>query len=155
METYLPEIVYGGIDGLITTFAIVAESSGGSLSRNVILTLGFSNVLSDAYSMAIGRYESFDAENIKAEKSAERSALITLFSFILFGLLPLLPFLFYKGDEARRLSLILACIGFLFIGSMKGKVLKQHVVINAGKTLLLGLSAAGLSYYVGSQVSNV
>ncbi len=53
---YLPEFVYGGIDGAITTFAIVAGSLGASLSTSVILILGFANLFADGFSMAVSNY---------------------------------------------------------------------------------------------------
>lgn len=36
---YLPEFVYGGIDGLVTTFAVVAGATGASLNLDVVLIL--------------------------------------------------------------------------------------------------------------------
>ena len=53
---YLPEFVYGGIDGAITTFAVVAGVSGASLSSAVVLILGFANLLADGFSMAVSEY---------------------------------------------------------------------------------------------------
>ena len=44
---HVKSIVFGGLDGIITTFSVVAGASGGSLSVGVILILGFSNLFSD------------------------------------------------------------------------------------------------------------
>lgn len=53
---WLPDFVYGGIDGAITTFAVVAGVVGASLSTTIILILGFANLFADGFSMAIGKY---------------------------------------------------------------------------------------------------
>lgn len=61
-ETYLPEIVYGSIDGIVTTFAVVAGSAGANLGINIILILGMANLLADGLSMSIGSYLSKKSE---------------------------------------------------------------------------------------------
>lgn len=55
-QAYLGEFVYGGIDGSITTFAVVAGAAGASLSSAVVLILGFANLFADGLSMSIGAY---------------------------------------------------------------------------------------------------
>ena len=59
---YLRDIVYGGIDGAVTTFAIVAGVAGAGLSPFVILALGIANVLADGFSMAAGNYSTTKSE---------------------------------------------------------------------------------------------
>ncbi len=59
---YLRDIVYGGIDGSVTTFAIVAGVAGAGLSTWVIIALGIANVLADGFSMAAGNYSGTKAE---------------------------------------------------------------------------------------------
>lgn len=59
----LKSIVYGGLDGIITTFAVVAGATGGELDTSIILILGISNMFADALSMGMG-----DAISSKAEK---------------------------------------------------------------------------------------
>lgn len=59
---YLGEFVYGGIDGSVTTFAVVAGSAGGNLDNNVVLILGIANMLADGLSMGIGSYLSTKSE---------------------------------------------------------------------------------------------
>jgi VIT1/CCC1 family predicted Fe2+/Mn2+ transporter len=72
-EKYLPEVVYGSIDGLVTTFAVVAGSVGADLTINIILILGMSNLLADGLSMSIGSYLSRKSEqdNYKKHLSIE------------------------------------------------------------------------------------
>ncbi len=58
----LRDVVYGGIDGAVTTFAIVAGVAGAGLSPFVIVALGLANVLADGFSMAAGNYSATKAE---------------------------------------------------------------------------------------------
>ena len=51
----LRDYIYGGLDGIITTFAIVSGVAGANLSSSVVLILGFANLLADGLSMA-GHY---------------------------------------------------------------------------------------------------
>jgi VIT1/CCC1 family predicted Fe2+/Mn2+ transporter len=60
---YVKSIVYGGLDGIITTFAVVAGVAGATLSAGVVLILGFANLIADGLSMAIGDFLSTRAEN--------------------------------------------------------------------------------------------
>lgn len=60
--SYLRDTVYGGIDGAVTTFAIVAGVAGAELSTKVIIALGLANVLADGFSMAAGNYSGTKAE---------------------------------------------------------------------------------------------
>ncbi len=50
------DFVYGGIDGAVTTFAVVAGVAGAELSTAIILILGFANLFADGFSMSIGKY---------------------------------------------------------------------------------------------------
>ena len=50
--SYLRDWVYGGIDGSVTTFAIVSGVVGASLAPSVVLILGAANLFADGFSMA-------------------------------------------------------------------------------------------------------
>tara|TARA_R110002072_G_scaffold63399_1_gene157762 strand:+ start:216 stop:977 length:762 start_codon:yes stop_codon:yes gene_type:complete len=58
----ISDAVLGGIDGCITTFAVVSGSVGAGFPSSVALILGFSNLFADGFSMAISNYESSKAE---------------------------------------------------------------------------------------------
>jgi VIT1/CCC1 family predicted Fe2+/Mn2+ transporter len=61
-QNYLREFVYGGIDGAVTTFAVVAGAVGANLDISIILILGFANLLADGFSMSVGAYLSSKSE---------------------------------------------------------------------------------------------
>ena len=60
--SYLRDWVYGGIDGAVTTFAIVAGSVGADLSPTIILILGAANLFADGFSMAAANYTGSKSE---------------------------------------------------------------------------------------------
>ena len=67
---YFKEVIYGGIDGIVTTFAVVAGGAGAALSNNettqlsfvVILLFGLANLFADAASMGLGNFLSVRSE---------------------------------------------------------------------------------------------
>ncbi len=61
-QQYLGEFVYGGIDGSVTTFAVVAGAVGAGLDSAIIIILGFANLLADGFSMSVGAYLSTKSE---------------------------------------------------------------------------------------------
>lgn len=62
IQDYLGEFVYGGIDGSVTTFAVVAGSVGAGLDSAIIIILGFANLLADGFAMSVGAYLSAKSE---------------------------------------------------------------------------------------------
>ena len=69
---YVKSMVYGGLDGIITTFAVVSGVTGGSLDFQIVIVLGFSNLLADGLSMAVGDYLSSKSENEFIMKEIEQ-----------------------------------------------------------------------------------
>jgi len=66
-------LVYGGLDGIITTFATVTTVAGANLSSAVILILGVAHLFADGISMGLGDYMGSKAEEdlIKRERARE------------------------------------------------------------------------------------
>lgn len=59
---YIKSIVYGGLDGIITTFATVTSVAGAEFSAAVVVVLGISHLFADGLSMGLGDYMSSQAE---------------------------------------------------------------------------------------------
>lgn len=63
----ISDLVLGGIDGCVTTFAVVAGVIGAGFSSTVAIVLGFANLIADGFSMAVSNYESSKAREEFAE----------------------------------------------------------------------------------------
>lgn len=215
---YLKSIIYGGLDGTITTFAVVAGVAGASLSSGVLLILGFANLIGDGISMAIGDYLSTKAENdyhkserkkeeievknypqhekkelveiymkkgllrndavqlvrltsknkkvlidtlmeeelniSKREETPLNNAFVTFFSFLLFGLIPLISYLihFLFPDLIRNtllITILLTAISLFLLGAFKVKITGKNWLKSGIETLIIGGLAAGAAYIVG------
>ncbi len=68
-HSYLGDAVLGGIDGCVTTFAVVAGAVGGGFSDLVVIILGFANLLADGLSMAVGNYQGTKSQREQVEKA--------------------------------------------------------------------------------------
>ncbi|MBE0488035.1 MAG: VIT1/CCC1 transporter family protein [Halomonas sp.] len=58
----LPDAILGGIDGCVTTFAVVSGAFGAGFSATVALVLGVANLLADGFSMAVSNFEAIKAQ---------------------------------------------------------------------------------------------
>src|SRR4029453_12653041 len=69
-HNYLRDWIYGGIDGSVTTFAVVTGVVGAQLSPIIIVLLGFANLLADGFSMAASNFLGTKAEHDDIQRLA-------------------------------------------------------------------------------------
>ncbi|KTD64564.1 VIT1/CCC1 transporter family protein [Legionella spiritensis] len=212
-QSYLRDWIYGGIDGAVTTFAIVSGVVGGKLSSLVILILGFANLLADGFSMAASNYlgtkseidqfrhyEAIEEKHIETIPEGERneirqifrnkgvkqadlekivqvitenkslwiktmlqeeyglpgairspfkSSLCTFLSFLLFGMIPLIPYIL-GFSNAFGISCLCTGAAFFIIGSIKGRWSARAWYFSGFETLVTGVATAALAYYIGA-----
>jgi len=222
-RTYLRDFVYGAVDGIVTTFAVVSGVAGAGLSSGVVIVLGVANLVGDGFSMAASNYLGTRADQQLAERARRieeehvaaypdgereeirqifrgkglsgddleqmvalvtsdrkrwidtmileeyglslygpipwRAAAMTFTAFVLFGALPLFPFL-YKFLTAGttspyRASSFFAAIAFFAVGAVKGRFVGQKWYRAGTETLAVGGVAAILAYLVGLALSGV
>lgn len=160
IKRFLPEFVYGGVDGSVTTFAVVAGSLGASFSTSIMLILGFANLIADGFSMAVSDYLSvrsasdLSPNKERYAKSPISSAIATYISFIIIGAIPIVSFIlaygsafFFKNQVV--ISVILTGVAFILVGAVKGKVIGKHPLRSSIETLAIGSIAALLAFIAG------
>jgi len=69
---YIGDMVYGGLDGIVTTFAVVSGVAGANLGSGIILILGLANLLADGLSMAAGAFLSLKSEREYYDRERQR-----------------------------------------------------------------------------------
>ncbi len=171
IENNLREFVYGGMDGAVTTFAIVTGAAGASLESKYILILGLANVMADGFSMAVGAYLSEKADQQLEEKKTGKkndnvesplsASIATFISFILVGLVPLLIYILdftldlNLGEDALVYSITLTLVAFAGIGYLRAIATKISKATSVLESLGLGVAAAVISYTVGTILERI
>lgn len=149
------DVVIAGNDGVVTTFAVVAGSLGASLPPTVVLILGFANLFADGLSMSTGSFlgvkSELEFEHQKAGRKPMENGLTTFFSFVVTGLLPLIPYLF-KIENAFVYSSVFVFLTLLIIGIFRGVITKKSVLKSSLENIFIGGISAVVAYVVGSLV---
>jgi len=165
IRKYIPEFIYGSVDGTVTTFAVVAASVGAGLSTGVILVLGIANLLADGFSMGASTFLSAQSDESKSnvQKKPIPIGSATFIAFLVAGLAPLLVY----GYDAIRgnalevnpglfsASVILTLFTFAGIGYVKARVEKSNIAYAILTTVGLGAIAALLAYFAGDWLGNL
>lgn len=222
VRTFLRQITYGGNDGIVTTFAIVAGFAGAE-ANNVagigtvaVLVFGMANLLADGVSMGMGEFlsdrstralyrsrmqtarerdgealvadltECFIADGVApgpAHRAAEAlstqpvvahdlilrhlfateapggatsatRALVTFASFVVFGLIPILPF-FISPDGAGTFAFSVAGTfgAMALLGLLRGRATEEGMAWAVVETVGLGALCAALAYGAGHVVA--
>ncbi len=161
IKIYFPDAVFGAIDGIVTTFAIIAGVYGASLSASLILILGFANLFADGFSMGVSNYVASDSQTVDVQISKKPviSGLVTFTSFILIGIIPLIPFLYlFSQDKTANeytyvVAFIVSLVAFFGLGLLKGLVTKGNILKAGFITFLIGTTASFIAFIVGYLLS--
>lgn len=155
----LPDIIYGANDGIITTFAVVSGVVGGNLSSQVVLILGFANLLADGVSMGASNFLSKrsrgEEEELLSRGEAARHGTVTFVSFVLTGAIPLFAYIAAPAGWRFTATTAVTLLTLFGVGAMRATV-TQHRWWRAGlEMLLVGAAAAGIAYGIGAFMARV
>lgn len=143
----LPPVIYGSVDGLITTNSIISSVQGANLDPLNVIIFGFANLFADGFSMGISSYLSSDSI---------KDGIATFIAFITIGSTPILPFLFpissiSKGND-YQLSHILTTVVLFLVGLFKGYIKRESMLKHAIIVTLIGGATTIIAYYVSREI---
>lgn len=155
---YLPDLVYGANDGIITTFAVVSGVVGADLSERVILILGFANLVADGFSMGasnfLARRSYAEASERSDRREAARHGSATLIGFLTAGIVPLVAYLVPLDDDARfPVAIALTLLTLFSVGASRSLVTRVGWIRSGLEMLAVGALAAVVAYAIGAVAS--
>jgi vacuolar iron transporter family protein len=159
IKNYLPSVVYGGSDGAVTTFSVMAGAAGAGLDPRIVIILGTANLFADGFSMASADYLSEDSKKDSVTSENLKSSLATFVSFVIVGSIPLIPFLISLNNIENKnifyVSAFLTIFTFAFIGYIRAKVLKRNKLKTVLQSVLICSVSATVAYFVGEYISGL
>lgn len=147
--------ILGGLDGVITSFAIVTGIVGGNLKNESVAIVGISSLLADGFSMGVSEYLSSTSEKNITKDTKSRPiylGLVCFVSFVLFGSVPLIAFIL---TEKVAPTVAFASVALMILGASKTYFTNENLLFGLFQTLLLGCFAGGVAFFTGMLVNNV
>ena len=155
------DLVYGANDGILTSFAVVAGVTGGSLSAGIVVIVGLANLFADGLSMGVGNYLSIQAresaleQQLRPEEEAwpARHGFATFGAFVVAGAVPLLPY-FAPGIERPFVFAAVCAMAALFaVGTGRSLVTASRWWVSGLEMLTLGAAVAVVAYGTGAAIA--
>ena len=149
--------VLGGVDGTITSFAIVAGSDASGVAWSVVTVIGVSSLLADGLSMGISEFLSSTSLRAQREVSsgpASSGASPALLgascfaAFVVCGAVPLGAYLLLFQSVVGCVSIVI--LELMALGAARTCGGSSEPVLEAvAQTLLLGGAAGSVAYGTG------
>lgn len=151
----LGSAVLGGVDGVVTSFAIAAGAFAGGFGARTVSVVGFSSLFADGLSMGASEYLSVSAERALQRPSSlapTRAGAVCFLSFVACGA-PVVLVAVYASS-----LLVCAAVALLelaLLGMGRACTSGEPLHVGLGQTVLLGSAAGGVAYGVGRLVEAV
>jgi VIT1/CCC1 family predicted Fe2+/Mn2+ transporter len=152
---YLRDVVYGASDGVVTTLAVLAGTSGAAFDPRVGIVLGLANLVADGLSMGASNYLGLvsELEQTGASVALEqpwRHGVATAFAFAIAGAMPLLAYAFGAGQDMRLpIALGLGALTLAGLGAARALFSPRPAWRCALEMVLIAGGASAASYLVG------
>jgi vacuolar iron transporter family protein len=155
MQGYLPDLVYGANDGIVTTLVVIASVSGAAMSNTVVLVLGLANLIADGFSMGtsnvLAARSTLTAATRPTLAKASRKGGATFAAFVLAGFLPLSAYLFPFLDDIRLAAAsAFAAIALFGLGACRSLFSDRAWFVAGLEMLALGMVASVVAYAIGA-----
>ncbi len=159
----LRDLILGGQDGVVDIIGVILGVAVATANVKFVLIAGFSSAVAEAFSMGAVAYTSGKVLEEYLKNKRKNNSLkftlifdmITVFIATLIGgvipIIPFLPILNLKLNEAIITSLILSLVVLFSAGVLTGRLSNSKNWIRSGfRILLFGAGAALLGYIAGN-----
>lgn len=159
---YLRDMVYGALDGVVTTLAVVSGATGADLEPRIGLILGMANLMADGLSMGASNYLGLKSELEQTgepivEEMPWRHGFATFVAFVVVGAAPLLAYSALRpaGITAFQAAALLAMVALGVVGGIRARYVGKPVWRSALEVLAIGAATSGTAYAIGSGVERL
>ncbi|MFW5973746.1 MAG: VIT1/CCC1 transporter family protein [Bacteroidota bacterium] len=154
IQDFLPDLIYGANDGIVTTLAIVSGVVGAALEPRVILILGFANLIADGFSMGASNFLSKRTAKTASDRATRGEAmqhgLATFLGFITAGFAPLIAYLIPGITTDRFVVAVALALATLFVVGASRALFGEERWLRGGlEMFVIGALAAAVAYAVG------
>lgn len=148
-------VTFGVEDSLVSTVGLLSGVASAGVDRKTIILSGMVLVVVEAISMAMGEITAIESEEeaithkeIDIRKTLPSAGLMFV-SYVIAGVVPLLPYIFLARQVAFPLSISLSVFGLFAYGYAYGVRMRLGGWLHGLRMMVLGGSAIAIGVGVG------
>ena len=147
--TLLRAGILGAVDGVITSFAVVAGGDAGNLSPSAIFAVGMASVVADGLSMGISEYLSSSSEEVsgKADARPIPQGIVCFLFFVAWGVVPVGVYSGTNGNLPSTVAFTL--VELMILGGMRSRLTRRPLLTTSAQTVGFASLAGVVAYGVG------
>ena len=149
----------GGVDGVITSFAIVAGTHAGELDVDTLWIIGVSSLVADGLAMGVSEYLSSSSARAKGEQLEQRGETVAasplalgVACFVSFVLCGVVPTVLYALTAGRLAVAMFSLVELMLLGAARTRFTRERLLWGVAQTAALGAAAGAVAYGVGAGV---
>jgi VIT1/CCC1 family predicted Fe2+/Mn2+ transporter len=145
----LRPFVLGSIDGIITSFVVIAGGLAADVQKSAVIVIGISSLVADGFSMGVSEFLS--SRTNTTTYNAAIMGTVCLVSFVSFGSVPLIGYTIAGNDASEAIvSGVAFILSLLVVAILRAHIAQEYIVRSVSEVLILGSCAAGIAYGVAS-----
>lgn len=150
---YFQSAMFGVNDALVSTTGVIVGMSAGTGDKKVIVLAGIVTILVEALSMGAGEYLSDkSAHQLSGDNSLRvpiMSGVVMFISYLLGGLVPLIPVLILPVSISWLVAIVAALVGLFALGYAKGRITGLSPLKGAVEVAIIGGAATAIGLVAG------
>ncbi len=153
--SYYRNFIFGVEDSLVSTVGLLSGITIAGVSKESLLVTGVVLIFVEAVSMGAGSFlsessaEIYESHKDEPTRRSYFDALIMFTSYIVFGFIPLFPYIVLEQNNAFWASIALSLLTLLLIGVIGAKISGTKIRKNVMRMVLIGGSAIAVGSIVG------
>lgn len=150
----LKAIVMGGVDGVITSFAVAAGASFTDTPRRSAAIVGFSSLVADGFSMGVSEFLSSTSEHSVTQRRGAPAALGAA-CFVAFVAMGAVPISVFVGTTSLTSAGMFGLVELMLLGMAQSVHVAEDVLRGLLRTSCLGALAGGAAFGVAALTASV
>lgn len=143
---------------MVSTVGLLSGVATAGVAESTILLTGVVLLSVEAFSMAVGSFlsersaEEYEDHHEVSPKYSIIGGVVMLFTYIIVGIIPLLPYALLEVNKAFWFSVVLSLLALFMLGVVTAKVVRVKIFWNGLRTFLFGGTAILVGIFIGGLI---
>jgi len=158
-SVFIRNFVFGAEDSLVSTVGLLSGIAIAGTPRSYIVLTGIVLIFVEAFSMGVASElsehstEEYEQRHEVGERIPMLGGLVMFVSYVVFGFIPIIPYLFTESVAALRYSVSISLIVLFALGVLSARLSGTKLLRHGIVMTVMGGAAIAIGVAIGSFIN--